>query len=426
MRLDELRRVVITGLGILSSVGIGKEKFWESIKNGRSGIRPISHFNAQTFPSKIAGEIGDFDPREFFPHEVVRRVDRFALLGMAAAKLAVDDAGLPASFAGVDEARTCVVIGTSIGALAHAEETHAIFLEKGSKRISPFFNSNVICSSCATQIGMMLGLHGAVLTVTTACASGTSAIGEAYRRIREGASDLGIVGASEAPITPLVTTSFCSVGLLSTDNEDPASACRPFSKDRNGTVIAEGAAIVILEELDHAVRRGAKIYGEVLGYGATFDSYHTLRPLPSAEYAAKAISAALMDASVKPEQVDYINAHGSATPLNDKAETLAIKEAMGDHAYRLMVSSTKSMIGHTMGACGALEFVACALMLDHQYLHPTINLRERDPECDLDYIPNFGRAHEVNIIVSNSTGFGGYNAACVIGKFEGAATGGAR
>jgi 3-oxoacyl-(acyl-carrier-protein) synthase len=234
--------------------------------------------------------------------------------------------------------------------------------------------------------------------------------------IRGGYYNLAIAGASEAPITPLVTATFCSVGLLSTDNESPETACRPFSKDRKGTVIAEGAAIVVLEELEHALARGAKIYAEVLGYGCTFDSYHVLHPLPNAEYAAKAITLALRDGSVEPEEIDYYNAHGTASELNDRVETLAIKKAFGSHAYRLPISSTKSLIGHTLGACGALEFVACLLMLENQYVHPTLNLRQRDPECDLDYVPNKGRPLAIRTIVSNSTGFGGYNAATVIRK----------
>lgn len=412
------RRVAITGLGILSSVGIGKDKFWQSIKNGRSGIKPITLFNAETFPARIAGEIDDFDPQDFFPYELTRRLDRFALLGLAATKLALEDANLPSRFNDGESEKTCVLIGTVVGALAYAEQTHSMFLEKGTKRINPFFSSSVLQSSLATQVGILNGIHGSVLTISTGCASGTSAIGEAYHLIRDGSFDIGIAGASEAAITPMVVASFSSVGLLSTDNEDPATACRPFSKDRNGIVLGEGAAVVVLEEVGHALRRGARIYGEVIGYGTSFDSYHTHHPSPSAEYAGKAIFHALVDASIKPEEVDYVNAHGSASVLNDKVETLAIKKAFGDHAYQLPISSTKSMTGHTLGACGSVEFVACVLMLENQYLHPTINLRERDPECDLDYIPNIGRFQNVETILSTSSGFGGYNAACIVRRFK--------
>jgi 3-oxoacyl-[acyl-carrier-protein] synthase II len=412
------RRVVITGLGILSSVGIGKTNYWQAIRSGRSGIKPITAFNAETFPTRIAGEIRDFNGHDFFPHQLVRRLDRFALLGLAAAKEAVDDASLRTKLNNGAGEHACIVVGMSVGALAHAERTHALFLEKGGKRISPYFNSNVIPSSCATQIGMFLGIHGDVQSVTAACASGTSAIGEAFRKIRSGEYDIAIAGASESPITPLVTATFSTIGVLSTDNETPESACRPFSKDRNGTVIAEGAAMVVMETLEHAAARGARIYGEVVGYGSTFDSYHVLQPLPSAEYAARAIINALRDADTAPNAVDYYNAHGTASLVNDKAETLAIKKAFGEYAYRLPISSTKSLIGHTLGACGALEFVTCVLMLENQYLHPTLNLRAPDPECDLDYIPLVGRSQPIRTIVSNSTGFGGYNAACVIKKFD--------
>ena len=302
MHSNGLRRVVVTGLGILSSVGIGKEKFWEGMRHGRSGIKSITSFNAETFPSRIAGEIRDFDPHLFFPHELVRRLDRFALLGLAAAREAVLDAQMSLKFRDDESLKTCVVIGMSVGALSHAETIHAIFLEKGAKRVSPYFNSNVIPSSCATQIGMLLGIHGSVQSVTTACASGTSAIGQAFQMIRQGQYEVAVAGASEAPITPLVTATFCTVGLLSTDNETPEKACRPFSKDRNGTVLAEGAAIVVLEELDHALARGARIYGEILGYSCTFDGYHVLQPLPSARYAAQAITGALEDGCIEPEK----------------------------------------------------------------------------------------------------------------------------
>jgi 3-oxoacyl-[acyl-carrier-protein] synthase II len=418
MNLKKPRRVVITGLGILSSVGIGKENHWNAIKGNCCGIKPITTFNAETFPTRIAGEIQDFDAHNFFPHELVRRVDRFALLGLAAAKEAVEDAGLGSDLDNGASERACIVVGMSVGALAHAERTHALFMEKGGRRISPYFNSNVIPSSCATQIGLMLGVHGDVQSVTAACASGTTAIGEAFLKIRSGQYDVAIAGASESPITPLVIATFSTIGVLSTDNESPETACRPFSKDRNGTVLAEGAAIVVMESLERAAARGARIYGEVVGYGTTFDSYHVLQPLPSAQYAAEALIRALRDADTPPHEVDYYNAHGTASAFNDKAETLAIKKAFGEHAYRLPVSSTKSLIGHTLGACGALEFVTCVLMLENQYLHPTLNLRAPDPECDLDYIPLVGRSQSIKTIISNSTGFGGYNAACVIKRFE--------
>jgi 3-oxoacyl-[acyl-carrier-protein] synthase II len=412
------RRVVVTGVGILSSIGIGKEQFWQGIRSNKCGIGPITLFNAETFPVRIAGEVVGFDGHDFFPHQVVRRIDRFALLGLVAAKEAVDDSGLAHELRNGSEENVSVIVATSVGALAHAERTHRIFVEKGSRRISPYFNTNVIASSCATQIALSFGIHGDVQTVTTACASGTTAIGEAFHKIRSGQIDVAIAGASESPITPLVLSTFGTVGLLSTDNDSPKTACRPFSRDRNGLAIAEGAGMVILEELEHALARGARIYGEVVGYGSTFDSHHVLHPLPCAQYAARAITRALVDGAVIPEEVEYLNAHGTGTAFNDKTETLAIKRAFGDHAHRMAVSSTKSFIGHTLGAAGALEFVACLMMLENQYIHPTLNLREPDPECDLDYVPLQGRDQDLRTIVSNSTGFGGYNAACVVRKFE--------
>jgi 3-oxoacyl-[acyl-carrier-protein] synthase II len=412
------RRVAITGLGIISPVGIGKEKFWASIKKGQSGIKPISLFNAETFPVRIAGEICEFDPHCFFPHETTRRLDRFSLMGLAATELALNDAGLPLRFNDFESEKVCVRIGTVIGALAHAEDTHALFIEKGARRIHPFFSSLVLPSSLASQIGMMCGIHGSISTVVVACASGTSAIGEAFHLIREGAYDIAIAGAAEAPITPMVLISFASVGLLATDNAEPTKACRPFSRNRGGIVLAEGAAIVILEDLNRALSRGAPIYGEILGYGDAFDSFHTHHPLPSGEFCAKAMSQALSDAHLSPQEVDYVNPHGSGSIQNDKIETLAIKTVFANHAYHLSVSSTKSMIGHSLGACGALEFVACALMLENQYVHPTINMLERDPECDLDFVPNVGRSQTLGNILTLSSGFGGYNAACVMGKYH--------
>jgi 3-oxoacyl-[acyl-carrier-protein] synthase II len=412
------RRVVITGLGIISPVGVGKEKFWGSIEKGQSGIRPISLFKAETFPVRIAGEVCDFNPHSFFPNEATRRLDRFSLMGLAATQLALEDAGLPIRFNAVESEKVCVRIGTVIGALAHAEDAHAIFMEKGARRIHPYFSSLVLPSSLASQIGMMCGVHGSISTIVVACASGTSAIGEAFHLIREGHYDIAIAGAAEAPITPMVVISFASVGLLATDNEEPTKACRPFSKNRGGIVLAEGAAIVILEDLNRALSRGATIYGEVIGYGEAFDSFHTHHPLPSGEFCARAMSNALSDARLSPEAVDYVNPHGSGSVQNDKIETMAIKTVFGNHAYNLSLSATKSMIGHSLGACGALEFVACALMLEHQYVHPTINMVQRDPECDLDFVPNVGRSQTIENILTLSSGFGGYNAACLLSKYH--------
>jgi len=412
------RRVVITGLGILSSVGIGKERFWEAISKGRSGIREITLFNAETYPVRIAGELPDFDPQFFFPNELVRRSDRYALMGLAATKLALEDSKLSGGFAGSCSKRIGVRVGTVIGALPYAEYAHSIFMEKGARRLHPFFSSAVLPSSLAAQIGILFGVHGSLSTVVTACASGTTAIGEAFQMIRRGDFDLVIAGASESPITPMVLASFHSVGLLAECDGDPTKACRPFSKDRAGIVLSEGAAMVVLEELSHALERRARIYGEVRGYGESFDAYHTHHPMPTAEFSVRAIRDALASALLPPEKIDYINPHGSASIANDYAETLAIKKVFGDKAYRVPISSTKSMIGHALGSCGALEFVACVLMLEHQYLHPTINLISPDPQCDLDYVPNVGRSQKVDTILTMSSGFGGYNAACVLCTYQ--------
>jgi 3-oxoacyl-[acyl-carrier-protein] synthase II len=410
------RRVAVTGIGVLSSIGIGKDTFWESLRAGRSGIDQITLFDARTFPVRIGGEVQDFDPHIFFPSDYIRRLDRYALMGLAAAKMALLDAELKTPFIGDDTRKACVRMGTVIGALAHAEETHSVFLEKGSRRVSPFFSSLVLPSSLATQVAIMCNVHGSVGTIIGACASGTSAVGDAFRLIREGKFDIAIAGASDTPITPLVFTSFATVGLLASDNDSPSTACRPFSRNRAGIVLAEGAATLILEEFNRARERGAKIYGEILGYGESFDAYHTHHPVPSGEYCAEAMSAALRDADVHPTDIDYINPHGSGSSQNDRAETLAIKNVFGEHAYKLSASSTKSMTGHTLGACGAIELVACMLMLEQKFLHPTINLIEKDPECDLDFIPNVGRNRAVQCVLSSSSGFGGYNAACVIAK----------
>ena len=274
------RRVVVTGLGILSPIGIGRDRFWEGIRSNESGFGPITHFDTRTFSVRIAGEVPGFDGHDFFPHQVVRKIDRFALLGLAATKEAIDDSGLAQELRDHSGENTSVIVATSVGALAHAEHTHRLFVEKGSRRVSPYFNTNVIGSSCATQIALSFGIHGDVQTVTTACASGTTAIGEAFRKIRSGEIDVAIAGASESPITPLVISTFGTVGLLSTDNDAPKSACRPFSRDRNGMVVAEGAGMAVLEEAERALARGAHIYGEVVGYGSTFDSHHVLHPLP--------------------------------------------------------------------------------------------------------------------------------------------------
>ncbi len=406
------RRVVITGLGVVSAIGIGKEAYWDSLRTGKSGIKKITSFDASTYPCQIAGEISDFDPVDFMPSQLARRIDRFAQMGLAAAKLAVEDAGLK-----IDERNqreVGVILGTSVGTLCYAEQQIALFYEKGVRRINPFFATSVIPSSATTQIMLNLNIKGPSKTITTACASSTWGIGEAFHNIRSGESDVVLAGGSEAPITPLVLSTLSSIQLLSVDNGCPEGSFRPFSKDAAGFVLGEGAGILVLEDLEHARRRDAKIYAEVAGFGSSSDAYHVMVFEPSLEQPVSAIRLALEEAHVRPEEVGYINPHGIAVLENDRGETAIFKKAFGESAYKIPMSATKPLTGHTLGAGGALELIACCLMMQHGYLHPTINYREPDPMCDLNYLPNEGCWRTVDTMLSVSFGFGGYNAACVI------------
>jgi len=406
------RRVVITGLGVVSAIGIGKEAYWDSLRTGKSGIKKITSFDASTYPCQIAGEISDFDPVDFMPSQLARRIDRFAQMGLAAAKLAVEDAGLK-----IDERNqreVGVILGTSVGTLCYAEQQIALFYEKGVRRINPFFATSVIPSSATTQIMLNLNIKGPSKTITTACASSTWGIGEAFHNIRSGESDVVLAGGSEAPITPLVLSTLSSIQLLSVDNGCPEGSFRPFSKDAAGFVLGEGAGILVLEDLEHARRRDAKIYAEVAGFGSSSDAYHVMVFEPSLEQPVSAIRLALEEAHVRPEEVGYINPHGIAVLENDRGETAIFKKAFGESVYKIPMSATKPLTGHTLGAGGALELIACCLMMQHGYLHPTINYREPDPMCDLNYLPNEGCWRTVDTMLSVSFGFGGYNAACVI------------
>jgi len=404
--------VVITGLGVVSAIGIGKEAYWDSLRTGKSGIKKITSFDASTYPCQIAGEISDFDPVDFMPSQLARRIDRFAQMGLAAAKLAVEDAGLK-----IDERNqreVGVILGTSVGTLCYAEQQIALFYEKGVRRINPFFATSVIPSSATTQIMLNLNIKGPSKTITTACASSTWGIGEAFHNIRSGESDVVLAGGSEAPITPLVLSTLSSIQLLSVDNGCPEGSFRPFSKDAAGFVLGEGAGILVLEDLEHARRRDAKIYAEVAGFGSSSDAYHVMVFEPSLEQPVSAIRLALEEAHVRPEEVGYINPHGIAVLENDRGETAIFKKAFGESVYKIPMSATKPLTGHTLGAGGALELIACCLMMQHGYLHPTINYREPDPMCDLNYLPNEGCWRTVDTMLSVSFGFGGYNAACVI------------
>lgn len=408
------RRVVITGIGVVSPIGIGKAAFWNGLKEGRSGIKPITLFDTSNFPVKFAGEVSDFESQKFMTVKQQRRLDRFAQLGMAAAKMAVAEAQLEIEKENRD--RIGISIGTSIGPLAYAEKQLVDYLKKGIDAIHPFFASYVISSSCATELAIHFNASGPIYTNGNACTAATSAIGTAYHLIRNGLADVMISGGGEAPIMPVILGSLHATRIMSEEGAVSNGIYKAFSKDRSGVVLGEGAAIIILESHEHALNRSAKILAEFKGYGITSDAYHILLQPPDGQKAVRAIQNALGDAGLKSESIDYINAHGSGTLMNDKTETNIIKTAFGDRAYKIPISTTKPMIGHAMGACGALEIAACILMLEQQFLHPTINLDVPDPDCDLDYLPNKGREQRIDSILKISFGFGGYNTACVLSR----------
>ena len=408
------RRVVITGVGVISPVGTGVEKFWSALQAGTSGIKPITAFDAAKLPTRIAGEVTDFEPTDYFDKKEARRLDRCIQFAVAGTKMALDDAGLnPAE---MDLDRVGVIYGTGIGGMHTLDEQAAVMNNKGPDRISPFFVPMMIANMSAAQIAITFGFRGPNVTTVTACASSTNSIGDALRALQRGDADVVITGGSEAPITALSMAGFCSMRAMSVRNEEPTRASRPFDTERDGFIMGEGAGILVLETLEGALARGAKIYAEVVGYGATCDASHISAPHPEGIGAAKAMELAIKDAGLKPEDVDYINAHGTSTPLGDKCETLAIKKVFGEHAYKLAVSSTKSMTGHLLGGAGGLEAIICALAIKDGVLPPTINLENIDPDCDLDYVPNQARKGEVNVTISNSFGFGGHNATVLLRK----------
>ncbi|NLT95768.1 MAG: beta-ketoacyl-ACP synthase II [Clostridia bacterium] len=411
------KRVVITGLGIISPVGTGIEKFWSNLLEGKSGIGPITRFDASQLPTRIAGEVKDFNPEDFLDKKEIRRMDLFTQYAVAAAKMAVEDSQLELTM--VDLNRVGVILGSGIGGIETMEEQCKVLYNKGPNRTSPFMVPMMIVNMAAGQISIYFGAKGPNITVVSACASGTNAVGDAFKLIQRGDADIVITGGTEASITPLSFAGFCSMKALSTRNDEPTKASRPFDKDRDGFVMGEGAAILILETLEHALKRGAKIYAEVLGYGSTADAHHITAPSPDGEGAARAMRAALNDAGLEPENIDYINAHGTSTELNDKFETMAIKQVFGEAAYKVAISSTKSMTGHLLGAAGALELMVCALTIRDGVIPPTINYENPDPECDLDYVPNVKREKEVFYTLSNSLGFGGHNATVILGKYRG-------
>lgn len=409
------KRVVVTGIGAITPIGTGKERFWQALKAGQSGIGRISKFDVTDYPTKIAGEVKDFDPIEYIDKKEARRMDRFTQYGVAATKLAIEDAKLDVEK--VDSHRFGVVLGSGIGGIETLEKEYEKLMNKGPSRVSPFFIPMMISNIGAGQISMTFGAKGPNTTVVTACASSTNAIGDAFKIIQRGDADVMITGGAESSITPLSVAGFCSMKALSTRNDEPEKASRPFDKDRDGFVMGEGSGILILEELEHAISRGAHIYAEVVGYGMSADAYHITAPAPEGEGAARAMRNAIKDANILPEDIDYINAHGTSTPFNDKFETMAIKSVFGEYAYKLSVSSTKSMTGHLLGAAGGIEAIACSLAIDEGFIPPTINYTTPDIECDLDYVPNEGRKVEVQYALSNSLGFGGHNASIILKKY---------
>lgn len=410
------RRVVITGLGVISPLGNDVGSFWQALLAGKSGIGPITTFDSSAFDSQIAGEVKGFDPLKFMDSKEAKRMEKFAQYAVAASKQAVSDAKLDLSRENTE--RIGVLIGCGIGSLRIVEQEYKTYLEKGPSRITPFMIPLMIVNEAAGQVSILLGLKGPNSCVTTACASGSNAIGDAFRIVQYGDADIMISGGTESSITHLGVGGFCSLKALSRKNDTPEKASRPFDKLRDGFVMGEGAGVVVLEELEHALRRNATIYAEMAGYGMSADAYHMTAPDSSGSGAHRAMRAALSDAGLKPEEIDYINAHGTSTALNDKIESLAIRNTFGAHAHKVAISSTKSMTGHLLGAAGGVEFVVCCLSIRDSVAHPTINQEVPDPECDLDYVPNISRKMKINTALSNSLGFGGHNATLIAKKFS--------
>ncbi len=410
------RRVVITGIGMVSPLGVGNDANWSALMEGRSGIGAITRFDTSTFPTRIAGEVPGFDGAAYVEKKDLKKMDLFILYAMAATQFALDDAGFAVT---PDNAqRTGVLIGSGIGGLPSIERQHRIFLEQGVRRISPFFIPGLIVNMASGQVAIRYGAKGPNSAVCTACTTGTHAIGDAFRLIQNGYADSMIAGGTEGVITPLAVGGFCAMKALSTRNEEPQRASRPFDADRDGFVMGEGAGIVLLENLEQALARGARPYAEVAGYGMSGDAYHVSAPSEDGDGPIRVMAAALKDAGINPEEVDYINAHGTSTPLGDRVETLAIKQVFGAHAGKLAVSSTKSMTGHLLGAAGGIETAITARAVRDGKLPPTINLEQPDPHCDLDYVPNKARPATIRHAVNNGFGFGGTNGSLVLRRFQ--------
>lgn len=411
------KRVVIAGLGVVAPNGIGKDAFWRANLKGTSGVDKLSDFDTSSFNSKIAAQVKDFDPLKFMALTTVRKSDRFTHLGVAASKLAIEDSGLRLNE--IDKERAGVSIGSGLGGVLFHENQIATMYERGFSKAEPLGVPKVAPNAVSGYVSIEFGFKGPNVAPSTACSSGAHGIGQGYDMIRLGRAEVMIAGGSEAPITPYTFAAFNALRALSKKNDSPQEASRPFDKERDGFVMGEGAGVIVLEELNHAKKRGAHIYAEIIGYALTSGAYHMVMPAPEGKDAAMTMALALKEAKIKPEDVDYINAHGTSTQANDKAETKAIKEIFGDYAYKIPISSTKSMIGHTIGASGAIEAIICCLIIGSNLITPTINYKYPDPECDLDYVPNETREKKVNIALSNSFGFGSNNVCLVFRKFNG-------
>lgn len=416
------KRVVVTGLGVVSPIGNDTATFWKSLLEGKSGVKRLKSFDPTYFTSKIAAEVKDFNPSTYLSPKDMKRMDRFVQFAVVASKMALADSRIDLDKE--DRNRIGVLIGSGIGGLHTIEAEHGQYLSlgpvKGPDRISPFLIPMLIVNMGAGQVSITLGLKGPNSTVATACATGNHAIGDAFRIIESGNADMMMCGGAEAAVTPMGFGGFCALKALSTAyNDEPERACRPFDKNRDGFIMGEGSGIVFLEEMEHAVKRNAPIYCEVIGYGMSGDAYHMTAPDPEGDGGVRCMAATLKDAKLKPEEVDYINAHGTSTLYNDKIETFAVKKVFGSHAKKLAISSTKSVMGHLLGAAGGVELIVCALTIKEGIIPPTINYETPDPECDLDYVPNKPRAAKVKVCLSNALGFGGHNAALIVRKFSG-------
>jgi 3-oxoacyl-[acyl-carrier-protein] synthase II len=411
-----LKRVVVTGLGAITPIGNTLTEYWQGLLSGRNGIGPITLFDASRHDCRIAGEVKGFDPQEYMDRKEAKRMDRFAQFAVSASKQALADAGFVINDLNAEQVG--VVIGTGIGGLKVMEEQQEIYLSRGPDRCSPFMVPMMIANMAAGLTAIHVGAKGPNTCTVTACAAGSNAIGDAFRLVQRGFAQAMICGGTEAAVTPLSLAGFAACKALSTRNDDPTQACRPFDRDRDGFVMGEGAGILILEELEHALSRGAKIYAEIVGYGMTCDAYHITSPVPGGEGAARAMQLAMKDGHLMPEHVSYINAHGTSTPANDSTETAAIKTTLGEHAYKTAISSTKSMTGHLLGGSGGIEAVATVMAVANDQVPPTINLVNPDPACDLDYVPNQSRSCRVDVALSNSFGFGGHNVTLAFKKYE--------